>query len=77
MIHQVNGDGAGPYSCGFSSDNGKTFTEMPIVVNVPGEGSRSQTTAQDFPLVAKMPEGIASGTMGIARCRNVANAGPL
>lgn len=77
VIHQVNGDGAGPYSCGFTMDNGKTFLDMPIVTNVPGEKSRSETTATDFPLVARMPSGLPSGAMGFARCRNVANAGPL
>ncbi|CAE6510866.1 unnamed protein product [Rhizoctonia solani] len=55
-IHQVNGDGAGPYTCGVSADaSGKAFTDMTIITNVPGQNSRSRAQAEDFPLIAQMP----------------------
>lgn len=74
-VHQVNGDGAGPYACEFSAD-GKTFQRMTISQNVPGENSRSRAAAQDFPLITQMPGGVAPG-MGVVRCRNAARAGPF
>ena len=80
-LHQVNGDGAGPYNCEYSAD-GKTFAQMAITTNVPGQNSRSRAQATDFPLVAKMPPGAKGGMgtnqdMGIVRCRNSARAGPF
>lgn len=55
-IHQVNGDGAGPYECGVSTDaSGKTFAAMKVLTNVPGQNSRSNAKATDFPLIAQMP----------------------
>ncbi|KAG9086117.1 hypothetical protein FRC07_013199 [Ceratobasidium sp. 392] len=55
-LHQVNGDGAGPYTCDVSADaSGKSFVAMRVVTNVPGRNSRSNAKAQDFPLVAQMP----------------------
>ncbi|KAJ1307400.1 hypothetical protein OPQ81_001505 [Rhizoctonia solani] len=65
-IHQVNGDGAGPYECGVSADgSGKSFAAM-----------------KDFALVAQMPAGTTctggpNGDACVVRCRNAARAGPF
>ncbi|CAE6443816.1 hypothetical protein ACGC1H_002502 [Rhizoctonia solani] len=83
VMHQVNGDGAGPYTCGVSADaSAQNFVDMKIVTNVPGQNSRSNARAQDFPLVAQMPAGTActggpNGDACIIRCRNAARAGPF
>ncbi|KAG8681591.1 hypothetical protein FRC08_015537 [Ceratobasidium sp. 394] len=82
-IHQVNGDGAGPYECDVSSDaTGQTFTAMKVITNVPGTNSNSRAKATDFPLVAQMPAGTTctggpDGNACIVRCRNSARAGPF
>ncbi|CAE6435069.1 unnamed protein product [Rhizoctonia solani] len=82
-IHQVNGDGAGPYECGVSADaSGKSFAAMKVITNVPGEKSRSNAKAQDFALVAQMPSGTTctggpNGDACVVRCRNAARAGPF
>ncbi|CAE6450708.1 unnamed protein product [Rhizoctonia solani] len=82
-IHQVNGDGAGPYECGVSADaSGKNFAAMKVVTNVPGQNSRSNAKAQDFALVAQMPAGTTctggpNGDACVVRCRNAARAGPF
>ncbi|KAJ1307390.1 hypothetical protein OPQ81_001495 [Rhizoctonia solani] len=82
-IHQVNGDGAGPYECGVSADgSGKSFAAMKVVTNVPGQNSRSNAKAQDFALVAQMPAGTTctggpNGDACVVRCRNAARAGPF
>ncbi|PAV17868.1 gEgh 16 [Pyrrhoderma noxium] len=81
-LHQVNQDGAGPYSCDVSGDGGATFTDAEVTKNVPGFLSLSGATATDFPLVAKMPAGMActagpNGDACIVRCRNAAIAGPF
>ncbi|CAE6467326.1 unnamed protein product [Rhizoctonia solani] len=83
VMHQVNGDGAGPYTCGVSADaSAQNFVDMKIITNVPGQNSRSNAKAQDFPLVAQMPAGTActggpNGDACIIRCRNAARAGPF
>ncbi|GAA95807.1 uncharacterized protein L969DRAFT_87852 [Mixia osmundae IAM 14324] len=74
-LHQINGDGGGPYTCQMSVDMGATFTDMEVVTNIPGENSRSRAKATDFPLVARattLPDGPA-----MVRCRNAARAGPF
>ncbi|KAG9126579.1 hypothetical protein FRC07_002919 [Ceratobasidium sp. 392] len=82
-IHQVNGDGAGPYTCDVSADGtGQNFVAMKVVTNVPGTNSRSRAKAQDFPLVAQMPAGATcsggpNGDACLVRCRNAARAGPF
>ncbi|KAG8739991.1 hypothetical protein FRC10_004870 [Ceratobasidium sp. 414] len=82
-LHQVNGDGAGPYTCEVSADaSGQSFVAMKVVTNVPGKNSRSNAKAQDFPLVAQMPAnaqctGGPNGDACIVRCRNAARAGPF
>lgn len=48
-LHQVNGDGAGPYECMIDSTGaGTQWTTMAVVTNVPGENSRSKAKATDF-----------------------------
>lgn len=48
-LHQVNGDGAGPYECMIDSTGaGTQWTAMAVVTNVPGENSRSKAKATDF-----------------------------
>uniref|UniRef100_A0A0S1MIF2 Secreted protein n=1 Tax=Phakopsora pachyrhizi TaxID=170000 RepID=A0A0S1MIF2_PHAPC len=82
-LHQVNGDGGGPYTCDVNaSGDGKTFTPMTISTNIPGKNSRSNAKAEDIPLIAEMPKGMtctggSDGQTCIVRCRNAANAGPF
>lgn len=48
-LHQVNGDGAGPYSCEIDSTGaGTNWVNMQVATNVPGEKSRSKAKATDF-----------------------------
>ena len=55
-LHQINGDGAGPYSCQISADGtGADFVTAAVVQNVPGERSRSRAKATPFPLTVQMP----------------------
>jgi hypothetical protein len=82
-LHQINGDGAGPYTCGVSTDGtGQSFVDMTVTTNVPGKNSRSRAKATDFALVAKMPAGASctggsDGQTCLIMCRNDANAGPF
>lgn len=48
-LHQVNGDGAGPYECMIDSTGaGTNWVPMTVATNVPGEDSRSKAKATDF-----------------------------
>lgn len=48
-VHQVNGDGAGPYDCMIDSTGaGTQWTKMAVGTNVPGTNSRSNAKATDF-----------------------------
>jgi len=82
-LHQVNQDGAGPYTCEMSTDaTGATFVPMTVITNVPGVNSRSRAKATDFPLVAQGLPGTTctggpNGDACIVRCRNSARAGPF
>ncbi|KAL5510900.1 hypothetical protein ACEPAG_4657 [Sanghuangporus baumii] len=82
-LHQVNGDGAGPYTCEVSTDaTGADFAAMTVTTNVPGRNSRSNAKATDFSLVAQMPAGAtctggSNGDACLVRCRNSAAAGPF
>ncbi|POS86819.1 hypothetical protein EPUL_003274 [Erysiphe pulchra] len=85
-LHQVNGDGAGPYQCMIDSTGTGTggWTKMEVATNVPGKNSRSKAKAQDFPLTAKVAaDQTCTGNMGgmenvcMVRCNNAANAGPF
>ncbi|KAJ7169712.1 hypothetical protein C8R46DRAFT_1217368 [Mycena filopes] len=81
-LHQVNQDGAGPFTCDVSGDGGNTFQAATVTTNVPGKFGLSFAAAKDFPLVAQMPAGMActagpNGDACIMRCRNPALAGPF
>lgn len=85
-LHQVNGDGAGPYKCMIDSTGTGTggWTDMKVTTNVPGKNSRSKAKAEDFPLTAKVAgDQTCTGSMGgmdnicMVRCNNEANAGPF
>ncbi|CAL3963245.1 hypothetical protein PZA11_000918 [Diplocarpon coronariae] len=85
-LHQVNGDGAGPYDCMIDSTGTGTggWVKMQVATNVPGTNSRSKAKATDFPLTAKVAAdqtctGTAGGAEGVCmvRCNNAANAGPF
>ncbi|KAK7053651.1 GEgh 16 [Favolaschia claudopus] len=74
-LHQINGDGAGPYTCDVSGDGGNTFQPAQVTQQVPGTRGRSRAKATDFALVAQMPAGMActagpGGDACIMRCRN-------
>ncbi|KAH7092888.1 hypothetical protein BKA62DRAFT_751629 [Auriculariales sp. MPI-PUGE-AT-0066] len=82
-LHQINGDGAGPYTCDVNTDGtGNAFTPMQVTTQVPGNNGRSRARAEDFPLVAQMPAGTTctggpDGNACLVRCRNPARAGPF
>jgi hypothetical protein len=84
-IHQVNGDGAGPYTCEIdATGTGTNWQPMQVTTNVPGSNSRSDARAQDFPLAAAVPAGQdCTGTVAgqnnvcMVRCMNAARAGPF
>ncbi|KAJ7304556.1 hypothetical protein DFH08DRAFT_721746, partial [Mycena albidolilacea] len=81
-LHQVNQDGAGPYTCDVSGDGGNTFQAATVTQQVPGVFGLSLAKASDFPLTAQMPAGMActagpNGDACIMRCRNQALAGPF
>lgn len=85
-LHQVNADGAGPYSCSINADGtGATWTDIQVTTQVPGTNSRSRAGATtDFPLAAAIPAGqTCTGTVAgesnvcLVRCENGARAGPF
>lgn len=48
-LHQVNGDGAGPYSCMIdSTGTGMQWASIDVTSQVPGTNSRSKAKAEDF-----------------------------
>ncbi|KAG8710347.1 hypothetical protein FRC09_000176 [Ceratobasidium sp. 395] len=83
-LHQVNQDGAGPYTCDVSADGGKTFQSAMVTKNIVGIPlvGLSLAAAKDFPLNVQMPGGMkcAGGPNSdacIVRCRNTTPAGPF
>lgn len=59
-LHQVNGDGAGPYECMIDSTGmGTQWVPMTVTQNVPGENSRSRARAEDF-VCALVPNSTTS-----------------
>ena len=72
-IHQVNQDGAGPFSAMVDPTSGGTdanaFKTADVTQNVPGIGIAGISTASvmDFPVKMQMPAGMTcSGTVGTA-----------
>jgi len=84
-LHQVNGDGAGPYACQLNTDGkATTWTNVEVTEQVPGNRGNSRAKATDFPLTVSMPAGMAcTGNVAgqantcIVRCMNQARAGPF
>ncbi|KAF4546418.1 Cas1 domain-containing hypothetical protein [Lasiodiplodia theobromae] len=86
-LHQVNSDGAGPYTCMIDpTGTGTQWTQINVAQNVPGSrrGRNRDGEATDFSLVADMPAGMScTGTVAgqtnvcMVRCQNPARAGPF
>ncbi|KAK4238181.1 hypothetical protein C8A03DRAFT_44050 [Achaetomium macrosporum] len=85
-LHQVNSDGAGPYTCMINADGtAATWTDIQVTQNVPGRNSRNRDgAATDFPLTASIPaDQTCTGTVAgqenvcLVRCQNSARAGPF
>ncbi|CVL11529.1 probable gEgh 16 protein [Fusarium proliferatum] len=86
-VHQVNSDGAGPYTCMINADGtGTSWENIPVTTNVEGNerGRNRDGEMGDFPLVASIPAGQnCTGTVAgednvcLVRCQNPARAGPF
>ncbi|PMD46264.1 hypothetical protein L207DRAFT_577133 [Hyaloscypha variabilis F] len=83
-IHQVNADGAGPYSCDLdqTSNAGIISQNLTVTNNIPGVNGLSQAKTQDFNITVAMPSNLActgasTGNVCTVRCRNNAVAGPF
>ncbi|KAK3904076.1 hypothetical protein C8A05DRAFT_42812 [Staphylotrichum tortipilum] len=85
-LHQVNGDGAGPFSCEINADGtAKTWTDIQVTTQVDGRNGRNNDGAKtDHPLAAAIPAGqTCTGTVAgqdnvcLVRCMNKARAGPF
>ncbi|KFX90375.1 hypothetical protein O988_08231 [Pseudogymnoascus sp. VKM F-3808] len=85
-LHQVNGDGAGPYTCMIdATGTGTNWVNMQVTTNVPGRRGNDRSGAEtDFPLVATVAAGqTCTGTVAgqenvcMVRCQNPARAGPF
>lgn len=60
-IHQVNADGAGPYSCDLdeTSNSGTISQNLTVTNNVPGANGLSQAKTEDFNITVAMPDKLA------------------
>ncbi|KAH7120532.1 hypothetical protein EDB81DRAFT_666934, partial [Dactylonectria macrodidyma] len=86
-LHQVNSDGAGPYTCMINDDGtAANWTPIQVTQNVEGSerGRNRDGEAQDFPLTAAIPaDQTCTGTVAgqenvcLVRCENPARAGPF
>ncbi|KAI0907207.1 hypothetical protein F4823DRAFT_626529 [Ustulina deusta] len=84
-IHQVNADGAGPYTCDVIAEGNNgviTFPNVTVEDNVPGVNGFSQIKEEDFVIKLTMPTdlnctGSSAGNVCTVRCRNNALAGPF
>ncbi|EUC33085.1 hypothetical protein COCCADRAFT_63684, partial [Bipolaris zeicola 26-R-13] len=86
-VHQVNSDGAGPYTCMIdATGTGTAWQPMTVTQNLPGNdrGRNRDTQLQDQPLTATVPAGMTcTGTVAgqtnvcMVRCQNPARAGPF
>ncbi|OBT56770.1 hypothetical protein VE04_03722 [Pseudogymnoascus sp. 24MN13] len=85
-LHQVNGDGAGPYTCMIdATGTGTNWVNMQVTTNVPGRRGNDRNGAEtDFPLVANVAAtqtctGTVAGQENVCmvRCQNPARAGPF
>jgi hypothetical protein len=83
-VHQVNADGAGPYTCMINSDGtGQQWTPIQVSQQVPGNqrGRNRDGEETDFPLTAEIPAGqectgnvAGQDNLCMVRCENPANA---
>ncbi|KAF3764231.1 hypothetical protein M406DRAFT_291283 [Cryphonectria parasitica EP155] len=85
-IHQVNADGAGPYTCDMDPTGNSLGvtgqTALQVTNNVPGANGFSQAKTQDFNMTITLPAnmnctGGSTGNICTVRCRNNALAGPF
>ncbi|KAF2867588.1 hypothetical protein BDV95DRAFT_169951 [Massariosphaeria phaeospora] len=86
-VHQVNGDGAGPYTCMIdATGTGTQWTPMQVTTNIEGSerGRNRDTEMQDLPLDVAIPAdqqctGTNAGQTNVCmvRCENPARAGPF
>ncbi|KAF4955750.1 hypothetical protein FGADI_4321 [Fusarium gaditjirri] len=86
-VHQVNSDGAGPYTCMINADGtGTSWDNIQVTTNVEGNerGRNRDGEMGDFPLVASIPAGqTCTGSVAgeenvcLVRCQNPARAGPF
>jgi hypothetical protein len=60
-IHQVNADGAGPYSCDLdeTSNTGNISQVLTVTDNVPGVNGLSQAKTQQFQIKVQMPQSFS------------------
>ncbi|EPS39384.1 hypothetical protein H072_6834 [Dactylellina haptotyla CBS 200.50] len=88
VLHQVNGDGNGPFTCGIDTlaTAGKgSFKKIDIAKQVPGQNpTLNAVVTTQFPLIVNIPEDIqCQGTFGskknicLIRCQNFAINGPF
>lgn len=83
-LHQVNADGAGPYTCDIDEGSNSSIMEkqLEMITNVPGANGISQAMAVTHNITVKMPAnftctGASTGNICTVRCRNSAIAGPF
>lgn len=85
-LHQVNGDGAGPYTCMINADGtGADWKNIQVTQNVDGRRGNNRAGAMtDNPLTASIPAGqTCTGNVAgqdnvcLVRCQNQARAGPF
>ncbi|KXJ97325.1 hypothetical protein Micbo1qcDRAFT_156152 [Microdochium bolleyi] len=83
-VHQVNADGAGPYTCDLieAGNNGVISQNLTVLDNIPGVNGFSQARTQQFNITVVMPQnfscsGSSAGNVCTVRCRNNALAGPF
>ncbi|MCJ1319868.1 hypothetical protein MMC15_005204 [Xylographa vitiligo] len=77
-LHQVNADGAGPFTCSVDTTaQGTAFVPMTVTTNVAGTKGISTAADADFPLVASMPaNAVCAGTVAgvsnvcMVKCEN-------
>ncbi|ORY84780.1 hypothetical protein BCR37DRAFT_377539 [Protomyces lactucae-debilis] len=83
QMHQVNGDGAGPYQCEIDeTGTGSTFVKVKVLKDVPGAAGLSATRQTSYDMKIQLPsvlacQGGSTGRVCVMRCRNSAFAGPF
>ena len=83
QMHQVNGDGAGPFSCGIDPlATGAAYRDLEIVKQVPGVLGLNSVRQTGYDLKVKLPDdlecvGGSTGRVCVMRCRNAAFSGPF